>query len=135
MPTSFRGIDTDLFTFAVRLAAAARVFTAAQLGRHPHLSGRSQPARRAAEFLRMRRGAFESVPAGFRQPFLWRLTAAEKRRQRLDYRNVGASQHSGHWLAIGDVWLELVFGGHRPERWFTEGRDIGGFDVFAILHG
>jgi hypothetical protein len=122
-----------VFEFACGLGAAGRIFTMQQLARHPHLSWRTQPVKRASEMLAPFRDSFELVP--WERTFLWRLSEREKRKRGLNYRNVGASQHVPHWLALGDMWAQLVFHGMRPEKWFTEGRDIGRFDAFMVVGG
>lgn len=133
MGTSFESISSEMFAFSVALASASRMFTLQQLARHPLVSGRSQPVKRTSEFLEPYRASFEVVPWYRNKPYLWRLTQTEKQRRGLQYKNVGASQHTEHWLALGDVWLELVFNGLRPLKWFTEGSEIGRFDVFAVV--
>jgi hypothetical protein len=137
MQTSFvtQEVSDVVYRFAVELACAGRVFTMQQLGRHPQLSWRSQPKRRAREFLAPHRDCFEVIPWLRDKPYLWRLTEQEKRRRGIKYRNVGPSQHADHWLAIGELWMELVFHGMRPKKWFTEGKDIGRFDIFADVIG
>lgn len=134
MPTSFAAIDGILMRYATGLASAARVFVTGQLARHPELSSRSMPTRRAGEYLRTHPEAFEHIHGIYPHLHLWRLTVAYKRELDLKYRNISASQHTPHWLAIGDVWISLTLNGLRPEKWFTEGKEIGGFDVFFILN-
>jgi hypothetical protein len=134
MGTSLAAAET-IFQFAVGLATAARVFTLEQVGRHPVLSERTQPTRRARECLAPHPQVFECIPWLHRKPYLWRFTEREKRRRGIRYPRVGASQHTEHWLAIGDMWAHLVFNGLRPTKWFTEGKKIGRFDVFAEIQG
>lgn len=129
MPTSFMVADR-VYLFAVRLAAAGRVFTAAQLAKHSDLSWRSLPEHRAREILSLHCDEFECIPRELGKPHIWRLTADAKKRHGIYYRSVGVSQHTDHWLMVGDVWMTLVWSGNRPSNWFTEGKDIGGFDVF-----
>lgn len=134
MPTSFSPVDVEILSvFAVELASAARIFTTRQLARHRVLSNRKEPVKRASEMLAPCRHKFEVIPWTQGKPFLWRLSAQEKRKIGLKYRNVGASQHTAHWLTLGDVWMQLVFNGLRPEKWFTEGKEIGRFDVFTVI--
>jgi hypothetical protein len=135
MPISFSrsAVSATIYEYAVQLAAAGRLFTLEQLSRHPELSWRRQATKRASEFLAPYRESFEVIPWLRGKPYLWRLTDQEKRRRGLKYRNVGASLHTEHWLALGDLWAHLVANGLRPERWFTEGNDIGRFDVFAVI--
>ena len=133
--TSFVDVSRDVFMFAGRLAVAARVFTIEQIARHPQVSWRSQPSRAARQLLKPHRDAFETVPWLDGHPHLWRLTEAYKRAHGLHYRNVGASQRTAHWLSFGDLYMALVFNGIRPEKWFTEGRKIGGFDVYIQVNG
>lgn len=134
MATSFSSpLSAALYARAVELAVAGRVFTLRQLARHPEVSWRSQPEKRAREFLAPYRDCFEVIPWLRTKPYLWRLTDKEKRRRGLKYRNVGATAHTEHWLAIGDSWCELVENGLRPRIWFTEGKDIGRFDVFTMI--
>jgi hypothetical protein len=136
MPTSFSRSDVSaaVYDYAVALAAAGRLFTLEQLARHPELSWRRQSAKRASEFLSPYRDSFEVIPWLRGKPYLWRLTEQEKRKRGLKYRSVGPSQHTEHWLALGDLWAHLVMNGLRPSQWFTEGNDIGRFDVFAVIH-
>lgn len=133
LTTSFVSIGGRLFYFATSLAGAARVFTVAQLSGHPELSGRGSPDKRAREFLSLHRDTFEHIHGIYPHLHLWRLTAAYKRKSGLKYRSVSASQHTSHWLMIGDVWMHLTLNGLRPEKWFTEGKAIGGFDVFCMI--
>lgn len=135
MPTSFTAISSDLMRFAIGLLGAARVGTSAQVGRSSRLDGRSQPGRRAKEFLSSHPDVFEKIPGIQPYPIVWRLTRDYKRARGLTYRNVGASQRLPHWLAFGDLWIELVQHGLRPAKWFTEGKLIGGFDIYAEIAG
>jgi hypothetical protein len=134
MGTSLAASET-IFQFAAGLATAARVFTVEQVGRHPVLSERTQPTRRARECLMAHREAFECIPWLHGKPYLWRFTEAEKRRRGIRYKRVSASQHTEHWLTFGDIWAHLVFHGLRPTKWFTEGKQIGRFDIFAEIQG
>lgn len=134
MGTSFTIVSKEVFAFAVDLAASARVFTIEQIATHRDLCGRSQPKRRAREFLAPYRDSFEVLPWFAGKPYIWRLTEKEKKKRGIQYRSVAPSQHTDHWLAIGDMWMELVRGGMRPEKWFTEGKAIGRFDVFMVIH-
>lgn len=134
MPTSFVANET-IFNFAIGLASSARVFTLAQLVRHPLLRDRTQPMKRAWDCLTPYRESFEVLPWIQGAPHVWRLTEAEKQKRGISYRRVGVSQHTEHWLTIGDVWMHLVFNGLRPTKWFTEGKQIGRFDVFAEIRG
>jgi hypothetical protein len=134
VPTSFVAIDADIFRFATSLASCARIFTSAQLARHS-LFSMSQPQKRAAEWLHSHPEAFEHIRGIHPYLHLWRLTEAYKRAHGLRYRNVGASQRTAHWLSFGDLYMNLVFNGVRPEKWFTEGRKIGGFDLYIQVNG
>lgn len=134
MPTSFVASDS-IFMFAVGLASSARVFTLTQLTRHPQLRDRTQSMKRAWDCLSPHRDSFEVLPWIHGKPHIWRLTETEKQLRGVRYRRVGVSQHTEHWLAIGDVWSHLVFNGLRPTKWFTEGKQIGRFDVFAEIRG
>ncbi|GEO27658.1 hypothetical protein AAC03nite_34430 [Alicyclobacillus acidoterrestris] len=118
MPTS---ISDALFSFALALAASARVFTAKQLATHPYLRDRTQPARRAREFLRAHSDTFEKTRGVANHPCLWRLTSTAKRRYGLNFKSVaGDTQRREHWLGLGDLWIALTYAGGRPTQWCTE---------------
>ena len=122
-----------VFEFAVALAAANRVFTLHQLARHPDVSWRSQPVKRASEMLRPYAPSFDRTPGAFGEPFIFRLSALERRKRGIKQRPISArTQHIHHWLALGDVWMTLTFAGGRPLVWIPEPKDSAGFDVFFV---
>jgi hypothetical protein len=131
-----RSLYDTLFSFSVSLASHARLFTLAQIARHPELSWRSLPKKRAAEMIRAYPDYFDKMHGGFSKPFRYRLSAKAKREFNLNYKSIdGTSSKSEHWLAIGDLWLALTFAGGRPDAWMAEPKNSGGFDVFCAWGG
>ncbi|MFB5192632.1 hypothetical protein [Alicyclobacillus fastidiosus] len=122
MPTFFsKELSDRLYRFSVSLAAAGRLFTADQLARHPDLSNRKEPVKRAREFLSKYPDTFETLLSPSGVPARRRLTKQARRKYGFDFRPVnGVSQRAEHWLGIGDIWLRLTFFGGRPEKWITE---------------
>jgi hypothetical protein len=126
VPTSF-----SFLSFAVSLAEAGRIITTRQLARHPEVSWRTQPIKRAGEFLAAHRDIFESMPGPVGEPYRWRLTKEERRKRGIHQKAInGWSQRAEHWLGIGDIWLELTFNGGRPTKWRTE--PDGQFDLYCV---
>lgn len=124
-------ISESIFEFAVALSGAARVFTINQIARHPHLSWRTKPQKRARECLRPYHESFEKMPGSVNQPVIWRLSNKERRRRGIvDAKISGATQRREHWLGLGDIWCALTFAGGRPEKWITEWNRQ--FDVFCV---
>lgn len=118
MPTS---ISDTLFDFSVSLASAARVFTTRQLATHPCFRDRTRPVTRAQQFLWEYPKVFEKTRGAGDEPWLWRLTAEEKRRRQLAFKSIaGDTQRRSHWLGLGDLWLALTYAGGRPQNWSTE---------------
>jgi hypothetical protein len=128
-------VSAHLLPFTLALASAARLFTAAQLARHPDLSWRTQPIKRAHEFLRRHQTLFERHPGpALSAPHRWRLTTGARRRLGIAWvPPAGTSAKSEHWLALGDVWLALTFAGGRPSEWQVE--PDGQFDVYCLWQG
>jgi hypothetical protein len=120
-----------VFEFAVALSSAARIFTAKQLARHPELSWRAQPERRAKEVLNLYAESFEQIPGPYGEPFRWRLSRKERAKRGIKQTAIsGTTNKSHHWLGIGDIWLELTFHGGRPTEWRTE--PDGQFDIYCV---
>ena len=123
-----------LFDFAVNLASAARLFTTAQLARHPDLSWRTRPQTRAQEFLHAHRDTFERLPAQVGECHRYRLTRAPRARYGITWRAVsGKTQRAYHWLGLGDIWCEMAFSHGRPTEWRTE--VDAQFDVICMWRG
>ena len=111
-------MQTSLFSFTVALADAARIFTLPQVARHPDVSGRTQPVKRASAMLREHAAAFEKMPGPWNQPFRWRLSRSYRRQHGIRTPVVHPmSQNTEHWLGLGDIWCELTFHGGRPTEW------------------
>lgn len=128
-------VSDHLLPFAVEMACAARLLTAQQLARHPELSWRTQPAKRASQWLHAHPGWFERCPGPVADvPHRWRLTRAARRRLKVTWSPVpGMSTKADHWLALGDVWLALAFAGGRPAEWRAE--PDGQFDAYCVWSG
>lgn len=120
--------DRRLLDFGVSLGAASRLFTAQQIARHAELSGRSQPERRAREFLRMHLDTFERLTAPRNEHIRWRLTRAARQQYGIHSKAIPAmTERAYHWLGVGDIYLEMAFNGGRPTEWRTE--VDGEFDI------
>jgi hypothetical protein len=105
-------VQERVFRFACDVAMAARLFTLEQIARHPDVSWRSQPVKRASEFLRDYSEWFEKMPGPHGKPFRWRLSTKAKRRLGVRFASVnGTSQKAEHWLGLGDIWMTLTFAG------------------------
>lgn len=80
------------------------------------------------------RESFDVLPGRHQGPFIWRLSAQEKRKLGVQWRSISPyTKRLEHWLAFGDLWMSLVFAGLRPKVWETERKDIGGFDIFMTI--
>jgi hypothetical protein len=124
----------SVYAYAVALCSAARVFTIKQIARHPQVSWRRSPIKRAHDIMAHFRVDFEVLPSTHGHPWIWRFTPAAKRRLGLKFRNVNPmSAKVDHWLSIGDLWATLTSHGLRPVVFVAEPQDTAGFDVFALL--
>lgn len=124
-------VSHSLLPFVVSLASSARLFSAAQIARHPELSWRGSPERRAREWLQTQ-SDFERLPRT--GPHVYRLTREAMQRYGVTHKRIsGQSQRVEHWLAMGNVWLELTFAGGRPAEWKTE--PDGQFDIDCVWEG
>jgi hypothetical protein len=119
--------------YAVSICKAARVFNLEQIGRHPELSWRTQPRKRAGEALYSFRSEFEVLPTIYGKPFIWRFSERGKHLYNVDYMRVHpASKKIVHWLTIGDLWQAMTHSGGRPTVFITEPKNSCEFDVFTI---
>ena len=120
MPNSLSS-NATLVDFAVALATASRLFVASQLARHPDLSWRSQPIRRAKEVLRAHPDIFERMNGPMGEQSRYRLTREARRLYGVTEKPVASmTARAYHWLGLGDIWLEMAFHGGRPSEWRTE---------------
>lgn len=118
--------------YAIELSRAARMFTLAQVARHPNISWRSQPRKRAWDFLQPYRNEINVTLNAPGKPSIWRLNYTTKKRLELTYRDVNPlSQKSEHWLLLGDLWITMTQYGGRPSKWISEKESISMFDVYA----
>lgn len=125
-------VSHTLLSFTVSLASSARLFSAAQVSRHPEISWRGSPERRAREWLQTQGDIFERLPRT--GPHVYRLTRKAMQEYGVTHKRIsGQSQRVEHWLGIGDIWLSLTFAGGRPEEWRTE--PDGQFDVAFTWEG
>lgn len=120
MPNSLSS-NATLVDFAVALATASRLFVASQLARHPDLSWRTQPLRRAKEVLRAHPDVFERMNGPMGEQSRYRLTREARRWYGVTSRPVASmTARAYHWIGLGDIWLEMTFQGGRPTEWRTE---------------
>lgn len=116
------------------MASSARIFTLPQLARHPDLSWRSQPVKRASEVLRPYADSFDRMVTPIGCPHRWRLSDRERRKRGIRERKVdGMSQRAEHWLGLGDIWCALAFADGRPSEWIAEWDHQ--FDVYCVWRG
>lgn len=119
--------------YTVALCKAARVFTLEQIAKHPDLSWRTQPRKRAGEFLSPWKKEFEVIPAEYGKPFVWRFSAKSKRIYGADYMRIHPlSKKISHWIRIGDLWQIMTREGGRPTVFMTEPPDSCEFDVYTV---
>ena len=119
--------------YAVALCKAARVFTLVQIAKHPELSWRTQPRKRAGEFLGPWKKEFEVLPAMHGKPFVWRFSTKGKALYGAEYLRIHpASKKIDHWLTIGDLWQAMTHTAGRPSTFLTEPKDSCDFDIYTV---
>lgn len=132
---------SNILDYTLCLASSSRLFVAAQIARHPDLSWRSQPVKRASEFLHSHEDLFEVLEVGANKPRLYRLSAKARRLFNVEAKPVSArSMKARHWVELGDVWssLALFLVNERkpkslPTKWITEWNRQ--FDVYCEWMG
>jgi hypothetical protein len=120
-----------VYDFCIDLALANHIFTLHQVARHPEICWRTQPVKRAGQFMVRFGDSFEKMPGPQGQPYRWRLSRKESVRRGIRRKRIaGVSYRAEHWLLCGDIWITLTFAGGRPSVWRLDWDNE--FDIYAV---